>query len=174
MGACWVWQNGCEIDWPAWVQAVGSIVAIGVAIMVDQGAARRTAGAAARRDYDDAKAREDAIFNAESVLRNLASRASGALDDTSGDLAAAAWHEARARVDQAITLLAIYLNAGAPALTASTMLYAKAQLEVMQAALADFNRTYASANMRQLAAAAMAGKADAILKAREQRDAGVW
>lgn len=42
-------SNGI-MDWPAWVQAVGSVAAIFVAILVDQGAARR-----ARRDARDAR-----------------------------------------------------------------------------------------------------------------------
>lgn len=45
---CWIWQNGCENgdQWAAWVQAVGSIGAIVVAVLLsrhDKGEERRQA-----------------------------------------------------------------------------------------------------------------------------------
>lgn len=40
MGVCWAWQSTCEIDWPAWVQAVGSIIAILAAIWIANREAR--------------------------------------------------------------------------------------------------------------------------------------
>ncbi|MBX9707887.1 MAG: hypothetical protein K2X61_08155 [Caulobacteraceae bacterium] len=41
--------GGGGVDWPAWVQAVGSVVAIAAAIVIDQGSARRALEAERRR-----------------------------------------------------------------------------------------------------------------------------
>jgi len=36
MITCWFWESACRIDYPAWVQAIGSVVAIGIAIWLPQ------------------------------------------------------------------------------------------------------------------------------------------
>jgi hypothetical protein len=49
------------IDWPAWVQAIGSIFAIALAIWIDQGADRRHRRERARDKEEARIGREDAI-----------------------------------------------------------------------------------------------------------------
>lgn len=76
-----------EIDWaaaPAWVQAVGSIAAILVAIVVDRGSGRRAIAAALAVRVALIHDARDALVLARDVIRNFTDAVSG--DDASDRL----------------------------------------------------------------------------------------
>jgi hypothetical protein len=62
---------GEGVDWPAWAQAVGSVVAIGAAIWIDQGAARRL-------QLQEKRAREQATSDWEACLSEVRKLAANA------------------------------------------------------------------------------------------------
>lgn len=64
-----------SIDWPAWVQAVGSVLAILGAIWIDRGSARRAVRAKQQDETDAYTARRRAISNCIVSLEGLVNEA---------------------------------------------------------------------------------------------------
>lgn len=155
-------------EWPAWVQAVGSVGAILVAIAVDRGSARRASLQETRREAARERARLDAIQHAEVVLRRAANRAGGALDDHRGDLARAEWDRTKDEVQLALHLLTVYVDAQSDAAMTHKVLGASAQLRTVSNAISAFG-SYSDAASRQTTAQGMLAVADRIAAVKEGR-----
>lgn len=98
-------------DWPAWVQAVGSVLAIIAAIWIDHGAGRRTREAKDSEKLQTVRDWESAL----SETRNLVSNASRiASDELGGELSPQALRTIDRLVDNAITMLDVYLRQPPP------------------------------------------------------------
>ncbi len=123
---------GEGIDWPAWVQAIGSVIAIGAAIWIDRGSARRARDADDRRIASAKIDWEAALGSARAITRNV-SISLGTASRTEMDEAEVARY-----IGNAVSILEAYLRTPPPDPDlALTLAAAREQLREPAAAISE-------------------------------------